>query len=213
MSTMWPRGCGASRRVLISSSDSTSRLMASLAAAISAADICAKSFFCSSSRSDTVSRASISTSRCVALELAQAREQRVLDALRARARLVLLARRRLRHQRGHQLVEIVAAAEEDAERLVEQLRVLVPLHEHRMQRPVEIRARADAGDAQGVERIEHRAGPDRNPGRAQRAREVDDVFRQSAVGHRRSHSAARSCVRTSSSSSFALVPSMRAMSS
>ena len=142
---IWPRGCGASRRVLISSSDSTSRLIAALAAAISAADICAKSFFCRSSRSDTVSRASISTSRCVALELAQPGEQRLLDALRARARRLFLARRRLRHQRGHQLVEIVAAAEEDAERLVEQLRVLVALHEHRMQRPVEIRARADAG--------------------------------------------------------------------
>ena len=142
---IWPCGCGASRRVLTSSSDSTSRLIASLAAAISAAVICAKSFFCSSSRSDTVSRASISTSLAVALQLLQPGEQRLLDALRAGARLVLLARRRLRHHRGDQLVEIVAAAEEDAERLVEQLRVLVALHEHRMQRPVEILARADAG--------------------------------------------------------------------
>ena len=149
----------------------------------------------------------------VAFELAQPGEQRILDALRARTRRLLLARRRLRHERGHQLVEIVAAAEEDAERLVEQLRVLVTLHEHRMQGPVEIRAGADAGDTQRVERVEHRARTDRNPGRAQRTCEVDDVLCQSAVGHRRSHSAARSCVRTSSSNSFALLPSMRAMSS
>ena len=39
------------------------RLIASLACAISAALICAKSFFCSTSRSDTVRRASSSISR------------------------------------------------------------------------------------------------------------------------------------------------------
>ena len=52
---------------------------------------------------------------------------------------------------------IAALAEEDAERLVEQNRVLVPLHEHRVQRPVEIVAGADAGRLHGCERVEHRA--------------------------------------------------------
>ena len=52
----------------------------------------------------------------------------------------------------------------------------MPLHEHRMQRPVEILARADAGRLQGVERIDHRARPERNARRAQCARKIDDVF-------------------------------------
>ena len=151
-----------------------------------------------------------------------------------------------------QLLEIAAPAEEDAERLVEQERMLVPLHEHRVQRPVEILARADAGRLDRRERIEHRAGPDRNAGRAQRAREIDDVLgeaagvrllggddrvrvrtdscrhairpppprpspasgeerRVQAIAQR--YSAARSSARTASISSFAFVPSMRAMSS
>jgi hypothetical protein len=52
------------------------------------------------------------------------------------------------------------------EGLVEQQRVLVALHEHRMQRPVKILAGADAGGLHCRERIEHRARPDRNAGRA-----------------------------------------------
>ena len=55
----------------------------------------------------------------------------------------------------------------------------MPLHEHRMQGPVEVLARADTGDMHRVERVHHRAGPDRNAGRAQRAREVDDVLGES----------------------------------
>ena len=42
--------------------------------------------------------------------------------------------------------------------------MLVPLHEHRVQRPVEILAGADAGGLHRFERIEHRARPDRNAG-------------------------------------------------
>ena len=63
MSIRWPRGCGASRRVRISASGSTRRFIASFAAAISALVICAKSFFCRISRSDTVMRVSSSISR------------------------------------------------------------------------------------------------------------------------------------------------------
>ena len=59
--------------------------------------------------------------------------------------------------------------------------MVVALHEHRVQRPVEIVARADAGGAHRGERIEHRAGPDRNAGGAQRARKVDDVLGELAL--------------------------------
>ena len=61
-SIRWPWRSGASRRVLTSSSESTRRLIACLAAAISTVVICAKSFFCNSSRSDMVRRASTSIS-------------------------------------------------------------------------------------------------------------------------------------------------------
>src|SRR5665213_231969 len=57
-----PRRLGAMRRVRNMSSGSASRAIACLAAAISAALICAKSFFCKISRSETVRLALISTS-------------------------------------------------------------------------------------------------------------------------------------------------------
>ena len=60
-SMMWPWRDGARRRVRTSSNGSARRAIASFACAISAAVICAKSFFCSTSRSETVSRASISS--------------------------------------------------------------------------------------------------------------------------------------------------------
>jgi predicted metal-dependent enzyme (double-stranded beta helix superfamily) len=62
------------------------------------------------------------------------------------------------------------------ERLIEQDRMLVPLHEHGVQRPVEIIAGADARRLYRFERIEHRTRPDRNPRRAQGARKVEDVI-------------------------------------
>src|SRR5258708_2533364 len=91
--------------------------------------------------------------------------------------------------------------------------MLVALHEHRVQRPVEILARADAGGLERGQRIEHGAGADRNAGRPQRAGEVEDVLRQPSVRTRRAHSAALELARSSSISSLALAPSMRAMSS
>ena len=81
-----------------------------------------------------------------------------------------------RQHRGEQLLEIAALAEEDAERLIESERMLVPLHEHRVQSPIEVVAIADMRDVcNACEGIEHRAGTDRHAGRAQRAREIDDV--------------------------------------
>ena len=93
-SMRWPCGCGVSRRVLTWSKPSTMRLMASLAGAISAAVICAKSFFSSTSRSDTVKRASSSISCLLALDLVAAREQRVEHALRGLRLLGLRPARR-----------------------------------------------------------------------------------------------------------------------
>src|SRR5208282_4234351 len=89
--------------------------------------------------------------------------------------------RRLRQQHRHQLIDIAAATEENAEGLIENERMLVPLHEHCVQRPVKILARADARGFHRFERIEHRTGPDRKSSRAQRAGEVDNVFGEPAV--------------------------------
>ena len=111
-------------------------------------------------------------------------EQRLLNALRARRRRFRRGRQRFRQHRRNQLFDIAALAEENPERLIEQHRMLVPLHEHRMQRPVEIVARADARDAHRLERIEHRARPDRHAGGAQRAREIEDVFGKTALRRR-----------------------------
>ena len=118
----------------------------------------------------------------------------------------------------HELIDVAAAAEENAESLIEQDRMLVPLHEHRVQRPVKILTGADAGSLNGFERIEHRARPDRNARRAQRAGEVEDVFGNRPVALRIAlpwpdHSAARKSDFISSSSSLTLLPSSRAMSS
>ena len=217
MSMMWPCRFGARRRVFTSSIASTMRLIASLACAISAALICAKSFFCSTSRSDTVKRASSSISRSSGgfLSFMPANSA---SCTRLRAGLRRLGRggRRLRGEHREQLVEIGALAEKHPERLIEQHRMLVPLHEHGVERPVEILARADTGRRHGGERIEHRARPDRNAGGAQRAREIHDVggkpSRLRSVGHSPTPPPA---VRRApaSSNSFARVPSMRAMSS
>ena len=117
------------------------------------------------------------------LALLGAGKQRVLDALRARLRRLRRDRRRVGQHGGDDLLDQPALAEEDAEGLVEQNRVLVPLHEHGMQRPVEVVAIADARHLQGFQRIEHRAGPDRHAGRAQRTREVEDVLGEAAFTH------------------------------
>jgi len=103
-----------------------------------------------------------------------------LDALGARRRLLVFARRRLRQHGCEELVEHAAPAKEDAKRLIEDERVLVALHQNRVQRPIEIFARPDTRGLDRGERIHDRSGPDRNAGRAQRAGEVDDVFGETA---------------------------------
>src|SRR5689334_4503169 len=58
--------------------------------------------------------------------------------------------------------------------------MLMALHEHGVQRPIKILARADAGDFQSFQSIEHGARSDGDPGGAQRARKIDDVFGEPA---------------------------------
>ena len=111
-------------------------------------------------------------------------EQRLLHARRSGRRRLRLARRRRRQHHCHKLVDITAAAKEDPERLIEQHRMLVPFHEHRVQRPVKVLARADARGLHRFECVDHRTRPDRNPGRAQGAREIKNIFRKPAVALR-----------------------------
>src|SRR5580692_3851879 len=97
----------------------------------------------------------------------EAGEQRFVHAGGAGLRRLRRPGRRLRQHHRQQLIDIAAAAEENAERLVEQHRMLVPLHEHRVQGPVKIVAGADASGLHRFQRIEHGAGTDRNAGGAQ----------------------------------------------
>ena len=133
--------------------------------------------------------------RRFALGLAAAREQGLLHALSAGRRLLILRSRRGRQHGREQLVDAAAAAKENAEGLVEQDRVLVAFHEHRMQHPIEILAGADAGSLDRRERVQHRTGADRDAGSTQRAGEVDDIVCELPALLRR-HSAARNCART-----------------
>ena len=107
-------------------------------------------------------------------------EQRLMHAGGAGLRRLRRPRRRLRQHHRQQLIDIATAAKEDAKRLVEQHRMLVPLHEHRVQGPVKIIAGADAGGLHCFERIEHGARADRDAGGAQSARKVDDVLSEAA---------------------------------
>ena len=151
--------------------------------AISSADIWAKSFAFSTSRSDMVSRAENSVILARLPRLRACGAHRLGDAQRAGLRL------RPRACAAGATGDIcaisfsisAAAAPEDAEGLVEQTRVLVPLHEDRVQRPVEILARADARRLDGLDRIEHRARADRQAGGPQRAGEIGDVLGEAAA--------------------------------
>ena len=59
--------------------------------------------------------------------------------------------------------------------------VLVALHEHGMQRPEEVLARADARRRDGADRVEHRARSDGKTGGPQRPAEIGDVLGKLAV--------------------------------
>ena len=213
----WPCGLGASLRVYAPHrAAALGVLIASLAAATSAAVICAKSFFCSTSRSETVMRASISISDFSLLHVSSdaaktahpehaLRRCRWLSDVRAGAVCGDIRRK--------QPIEITALAEENAETPDRtDIECSCRFTNTRVQRPVEIIARADtAPPSRAAKRIEHRARSDRNPGRAQRAREVENVFGETCLRTRfmADYSAARSSACTWSSSSFTLPPSSR----
>src|SRR5262249_17793511 len=116
------------------------------------------------------------------LTFVQPGKERLLNALRARARRLLRTGSNLWQHRRDQFLDIAALAEEDLEGLLEKNRMLVPLHKHGMEYPVEIGARTNAGNRERFQRIKHRSWPDRNTCRAQGAREVDDVFGKAAFG-------------------------------
>jgi hypothetical protein len=71
--------------------------------------------------------------------------------------------------------------------------MLVTLHEHRVEGPVEVFLGADARGPHGSQRIEHRTRPERNARGAQCTREVENVFGKAALRIiHDDHSAARS---------------------
>ena len=200
-------GCGASRRVRTSSSGSARRVIASLAAAISAAVICAKSFFCSTSRSDTVRRASSSTSGFVLARASSPENSASWMRCAPGGGAFGCARRRLRQHRGDQLARDSRACGRRCGtpgRTGSNARAASRTPRAASSRNP--RASPTRATLTRRERIEHRAGTDRNAGGAQRAREVEDVFGEAASGcsAMHAHSAARSSDFTSSSSSLTL---------
>ena len=82
-----------------------------------------------------------------------------------------------RHRIQH-VLPVLGGAEEQVEGLREDQSMLVALDEDRLQRREHVGAVADLDHLQRVQGIDDGAGPDRNPGRAQRAGKADDV-----VGH------------------------------
>ena len=120
--------------------------------------------------------------RLLGLGLRLRLDERVGDAARPGFRLFRLrpARRRRRHQSDHFLDQPLALPE-DGERLIEQQRVLVPLHENRMESGAEILLDAKARRLDRRDGVENRAGADRHAGVAQSAREEHDVFSERAA--------------------------------
>src|SRR5262249_50668883 len=193
--TRWAGRWGARRRGFTSSRERTKRLISAFAAAVSAAALRAESLGGRDLRRRHLreilglqhlavghgeARVDLDFWR-FALGFGEAREQCLLDTLGAGRRLLVFPRWRLREHGREQLVEHATPAKEDAERLLEDERMLVPLHQYRMQRPIEIVARADARRLDRRERVHHRSRTDRNAGRAQGAGEVDDVFGKTAA--------------------------------
>src|SRR5918994_1624080 len=109
--------------------------------------------------------------------------QRLGDPQGPRLRLLLLLRPTGSNRRhlGDQLLDERSPSPEDPEGLVEEDAVLVPFHENGMEGPVEVLPRADPGRLDRRDRIENRAGADRQARAAQRAREISNVVRQAAL--------------------------------
>ena len=151
------------------------------ASASSSALICSKSFACSSSRADQVRYASSSTSGGSS-SCSPSPVPGCLGSMRlgdAPAHLLLRLRRLLalqrRQEQMHHPLEQLRVAPEDVEALVEQLALVAPVHEHRVQRPVEILPALEAYGLDRTQRLQHPPRPDRQPRRAQGAGEVHHV--------------------------------------
>ena len=141
--------------------------MARSASSISAWDICSKSRCCSTSRSETVKVASTSTSGGSSSSFGaspRAGLQRLLQAAAQLLALVLLGGHAdLGQQHLHHLFEKPRIAPVDVERLVEDLALVAAVHEHRMERPVEIVALLQSRRLDRLDRAQHLPRPDPRP--------------------------------------------------
>ena len=170
------------------SSGSARRAIACLAAAISAAVICAKSFFCSTSRSETVSR-SVDLDLGFVVAPVEAAEQRLLDALRARRRRLRRARRRAAAAWRRSAFRYSRACGKRCGR-PDRIKACARAAS-RTPRAASSRNRRGRRPARPA-RLPARRAPrraHRNPGGAQRPREVEDIFGEAAFSlrHCRSH--------------------------
>ena len=140
--------------------------MARFASAISAADICSKSRCCRTSRSEKVRVASISTSGGSSSAFG-ASPGRAAGVLQAAAELLLVVgigrHADRRQQQLHHLFEQPRVAPEDVEGLVEDLALVAAVHEHRVQRPVEVVAFLEAGRLDRLDGASTWPGPTRRP--------------------------------------------------
>ena len=114
-------------------------------------------------------------------------EHRVGKPRGARRRLGFFRVGRLGHRRHHrdELVDETATAPENIERLLEDQRLLMLLHEDRAQRGAKIDAIADTRGVNRAHRVNHAARPHRQAGGAQGAREIKNVLGQPARALRR----------------------------
>ena len=108
------------------------------------------------------------------------RAQRLGHAPRQLGRAIGLGHLRVREQQRERLVRAEGIAEERLERLVEQLAVLLALHQHRGQRLAHVLAPEHVDRGERAQGIEQGAGADGKAGGAQHPREVHHVDREEA---------------------------------
>ena len=182
MSARAPRGSRAKRRVGISWIGRRSRAIAALARASSSNDIFSKSIVRSCSRSEKVIAASISTcssglSRVCWCGCKASARRRIISAPSSRGISTFICGSIV----ASIFFEQLGIAPEDVKRLVEQLPLVRPVDKDRVQCPVEIGAIGDADRSDRLDRVDHLARPDRQPGGAQRAREMHQIGDEAAV--------------------------------
>ncbi len=137
----------------------------------SSADMSSKSLCCRISLAEKVSVASSSTvgsSPSSGASPSPGSRRGPSASARRRAISCGAARRcRSGQQQLHRLLEQIGLAPEDVEGLVEQLALVAPVDEHRVQGPVEVGAAAEPDRLDRADRIEHLARADRHAGGAQ----------------------------------------------